>query len=108
MRKLLDRQQPPTGVICSSDVMAIGALREARARGLRVPEDVSIVGFDGIEAAGWTDPPLTTVEQPIAEIARTAVSTLRSLITGPGGAMPDVQYRPRLREGGSTAAPGKA
>jgi DNA-binding LacI/PurR family transcriptional regulator len=105
MRKLLDKAQPPTGVICSSDLMAIGALREARARGLRVPEDVSIVGFDGIEAAGWTDPPLTTVEQPITEIARTAVSTLRSLITGPGGAMPDVQYRPRLRPGGSTAPP---
>ena len=86
--------------------MAIGALHEATAAGLRVPEDVSIVGFDGIEAAGWTDPPLTTVEQPILEIARTAVATLRNLISGQEGAMPDVQYRPRLREGGSTAAPG--
>jgi DNA-binding LacI/PurR family transcriptional regulator len=89
-------------VICSSDLMAIGALREATARGLRVPDDVSIVGFDGIDATGWTDPPLTTVEQPIIDIARTAVATLRSLIGGQGGAMPDVQYRPRLRVGGST------
>jgi DNA-binding LacI/PurR family transcriptional regulator len=105
MGTLLDKPRPPTGVICSSDVMAIGALHETRSRGLRVPEDVSIVGFDGIEAVGWTDPPLTTVEQPIAEIARTAVSTLRSLINGPGGAMPDVQYRPRLRQGGSTGPP---
>jgi DNA-binding LacI/PurR family transcriptional regulator len=103
MRRLLAKGDPPTAVICSSDLMAIGALREAKAQGLRVPEDVSIVGFDGIEAAAWTDPPLTTVEQPIAEIARTAVSTLRNLISGPGGAMPDVQYRPRLREGASTA-----
>jgi DNA-binding LacI/PurR family transcriptional regulator len=103
MARLLDRHAPPTAVICSSDVMAIGALREARLRGLRVPRDVSIVGFDGIEAARWTEPPLTTVEQPIADIARTAVSTLRSLITGPGGALPDVQFRPRLRPGGSTA-----
>jgi DNA-binding LacI/PurR family transcriptional regulator len=94
----------PTAVICSSDLMAIGALREAITRGLRVPEDVSIVGFDGIEAAGWIDPPLTTVEQPILDIARTAVSTLRNLIGGQSGAMPDVQYRPRLRVGGSTAA----
>ena len=85
--------------------MAIGALREVLAAGLRVPEDVSIVGFDGIEATGWTDPPLTTVEQPILDIARTAVSTLRTLISGVNGAMPDVQYRPRLREGGSTARP---
>ncbi len=105
MRELLGKEHPPTGVICASDLMAIGALRESRAHGLRVPEDVSIVGFDGIEAAAWIDPPLTTVVQPILEIARTAVSTLRSLITGPGGAMPDVQYRPRLRHGGSTAPP---
>ena len=105
MGQLLEKTAPPTGVICSSDVMAIGALREATARGLHVPEDVSIVGFDGIEAAGWTDPPLTTVEQPIADIARTAVSTLRSLIAGSSDAMPDVQYRPRLREGGSTSPP---
>jgi len=102
MRALLAKPNRPTGVICSSDLMAIGALREVTAAGLRVPEDVSIVGFDGIEATTWTDPPLTTVEQPILEIARTAVATLRNLISGHEGAMPDVQYRPRLREGGST------
>jgi DNA-binding LacI/PurR family transcriptional regulator len=107
MAQLLQRAEPPTGVICSSDLMAIGALREAVSRGLRVPQDVSIVGFDGIEAASWTEPPLTTVEQPIAEIARAAVSALRNLIAGPGGAMPDVQYRPRLRHGASTAAPSR-
>jgi DNA-binding LacI/PurR family transcriptional regulator len=105
MTALLAKPAPPTGVICSSDLMAIGALRGATAAGLRVPEDVSIVGFDGIEAATWTDPPLTTVEQPILDIARTAVATLRSLISGRDGAMPDVQYRPRLRAGGSTAPP---
>ncbi len=107
MSELLSRRTPPTAVICSSDLMAIGALREARARGLRVPEDVSIVGFDGIAAAGWTEPPLTTVVQPIAEIARTAVSTLRSLITGLDGALPNVQYRPHLHRGGSTGPPAR-
>jgi DNA-binding LacI/PurR family transcriptional regulator len=107
MRKLLTKPKAkrPTGVICSSDLMAIGAIREAREAGLRVPEDVSVVGFDGTDAAGWTDPPLTTVAQPIADIARTAVSTLRNLIAGPGGALPHVQYRPHLRPGGSTAPP---
>src|SRR3954465_15604103 len=64
---LLDRDAPPTGVICSSDVMAIGALHEAARRELRVPEDLSIVGFDGIDAAKWSVPELTTVEQPIAQ-----------------------------------------
>ncbi len=105
MRTLLEKDDPPTAVICSSDLMAIGALREVNARRLRVPEDVSIVGFDGIEAGSWIDPTLTTVEQPILDIARTAVATLRTLISGQNGAMPDVQYRPRLRVGGSTAAP---
>jgi DNA-binding LacI/PurR family transcriptional regulator len=107
MRKLLARAKSrrPTGVICSSDLMAIGALQEAHEARLRVPEDVSIVGFDGTEAAGWTHPPLTTVEQPIGDIARAAVSTLRSLVSGGSGALPHVQYRPRLKPGGSTAPP---
>ena len=102
LRTLLEREDPPTAVICSSDLMAIGALREATARGLRVPGDLSIVGFDGIDATGWTDPTLTTIEQPILDIARTAVATLRTMIGVQGEAMPDVQYRPRLRLGGST------
>ena len=104
MGTLLEKKDPPTAVICSSDLMAIGALRETNTRGLRVPDDKSNVGFDGIEAGSWIDPPLTTVEQPILDIARTAVATLRTLISGQNGAMPDVQYRPRLRVGGSTAS----
>src|SRR5919202_6372512 len=56
LRDLLRRKPRPTGVICSSDLMAIGALREAAAQGLHVPEDLSIVGFDGIEETAWTTP----------------------------------------------------
>lgn len=93
----------PTGVMCASDLMAIGVLQEADARGLRVPEDLSVVGFDGIEATSWTQPPLTTIEQPIDEIADTAVSALRTLIDDPGRALPDYRFRPRLRERASTA-----
>ena len=55
-RRCSSRREPPTGVICSSDLMAIGALHEAARLGLRVPDDLSIVGFDGIEAAKWTEP----------------------------------------------------
>ena len=95
----------PTGVICSSDLMAIGAMQEARALGLRVPEDISIVGFDGIEAASWTQPALTTVEQPIDEIAETAVEALRALVANPGQTLPAYVFRPRLRIGGTTAPP---
>ena len=102
MKSLLEKPDPPTGVICSSDLMAIGALREATARGLRVPGDVSIVGFDGIEATGWTDPPLTTIEQPIAEIAATAVGALRALIAEPARELPQYVFRPKLLARGST------
>src|ERR687887_2745948 len=105
LRKLLDADAAPTGVICSSDLMAIGALQEAAARGLRVPEDLSVVGFDGIDATRWTNPPLTTVDQPIEEIAETAVSALRSLIEEPEKPLPDFSFRPRLAVRGSTARP---
>ena len=103
LRELLDAK--PSGVICSSDLMAIGVLQEAAAQGLHVPDDLSLVGFDGIEAAAWTSPPLTTVEQPIEEIAETAVNALRSLIDDPQKPLPDYSFRPRLRVRGSTAAP---
>jgi DNA-binding LacI/PurR family transcriptional regulator len=106
LAQLLDLPEPPTGVICSSDMMAIGALHEAARRGLRVPEDLSIVGFDGIDAMKWSVPELTTVEQPIAQIADTAVQTLLTLIEQPERALPNSYYRPRLRVRASTAAPG--
>jgi DNA-binding LacI/PurR family transcriptional regulator len=105
LRAMLAVDPRPTGVICSSDLMAIGVLQEAAAQGLRVPDDLSVVGFDGIEAAAWTSPPLTTVEQPIDEIAETAVNALRTLIAEPDKPLPDYSFRPRLRVRGSTAAP---
>jgi DNA-binding LacI/PurR family transcriptional regulator len=105
LRTLLGFDSPPTGVICSSDLMAIGVLQEAVSQQLRVPEDLSVVGFDGIEAAAWTSPALTTVEQPIEEIAETAVNALRTLITDREKPLPDYSFRPRLNVRGSTAAP---
>jgi DNA-binding LacI/PurR family transcriptional regulator len=105
---LLDRPKPPTGVICSSDMMAIGALHEAVRRGLRVPDDLSIVGFDGIDATRWSVPELTSVEQPIAQIAETAVQTLQLLIDEPGRPLPNSYFRPTLRIRASTAPPAGA
>jgi DNA-binding LacI/PurR family transcriptional regulator len=102
---LLDRPSPPTGIICSSDLMAIGALHEAARRGLRVPHDLSIVGFDGIDATKWSVPELTTVEQPIAQIAATAVETLQTLIDEPKRPLPNSYFRPVLRVRASTAPP---
>ena len=107
LRAIIDESNGarPTGVICSNDLMAIGALQEAAALGLRVPEDLSIVGFDGIDAAAWTEPPLTTIEQPIDEIARTAIEALRALVDGPAQTLPSYVFRPTLRVGGTTAPP---
>jgi DNA-binding LacI/PurR family transcriptional regulator len=93
----------PGAVFCSSDLMAIGALAEASALGLRVPEDVSVVGFDGIEAGSWTVPQLTTIEQPIGEIAATAVEALRTRINDPSRELPHYVFRPKLLARGSTA-----
>jgi DNA-binding LacI/PurR family transcriptional regulator len=66
----------PTAVLAMSDAMAIGAARVAREHGLRIPEDLSVVGFDDIDLAGYLDPPLTTVRQPIREKGSTAVRLL--------------------------------
>ncbi len=107
LRDLLAREEPPTAVICSSDVMAIGALQEALRQGISVPNELSVVGFDGIDAATWSVPPLTTVEQPIHLIAETAVDALQTLIRDPHAALPNYLFRPRLRIRASTAAPAR-
>ena len=105
LAELLEQPDPPTAVICSSDVMAIGVLHEAARRGLTVPDDLSVVGFDGIEATKWSVPELTTIEQPIDLIAERAVDTLQRLIASPGDDHPNSYYRPTLRVRASTAAP---
>ena len=71
-----------TGVIAASDMMALGAIRAARAHGLNVPGDVSVVGYDDTELMRFTDPPLTTVRQPVEQIAEHAVSVLVAQIDG--------------------------
>ena len=105
LAELLERPKPPTGVICSSDLMAIGALLEAASRGLDVPRDLSVVGFDGIDVASWMQPSLTTIEQPIGEIAETAINALVTMIREPDRSLPGYVFRPQLRSGGSTAPP---
>ncbi len=74
--RLLDAADPPTAIFAFNDNTAIGALRVARERGLRVPEDLSIVGFDDSEQSAIVTPALTTVRQPLAEMGRMAVSLL--------------------------------
>jgi LacI family transcriptional regulator len=78
--QLLDRPRPPTALIGFNDKVAVGALAAAAQRGLRVPQDLSVVGFDDIDLAQATRPLLTTVRQPLAEMGRLAVSLLVRLM----------------------------
>ena len=75
-RVLLARSPRPTALVCVNDVMAVGALREVRARGLRVPEDVSVTGFDNVTLAQFAVPALTTVHIPRDQIGRTVCACL--------------------------------
>ncbi|EHU0089244.1 DNA-binding transcriptional regulator CytR [Escherichia coli] len=82
MQQLLDLPQPPTAVFCHSDVMALGALSQAKHQGLKVPEDLSIIGFDNIDLTQFCDPPLTTIAQPRYEIGREAMLLLLDQMQG--------------------------
>ena len=81
MREILDRRPDVDGVFAASDVMAAGALRALRQAGRRVPEDVGLVGFDDSVIARHTDPPLTSVRQPIQEMGRTMARVLLEQIS---------------------------
>jgi LacI family xylobiose transport system transcriptional regulator len=70
--ELLGRDEPPTAIFAGSDLQALGALEAARARGMRVPEDLSLVGYDDVPIAQWSSPSLTTVHQPLQRMAEEA------------------------------------
>jgi LacI family transcriptional regulator len=79
---LLDLDDPPTAIFASSDQMAFGVYEAVRRRGLRVPDDISVVGFDDLPETRWTSPPLTTVRQPLAEMGLVAARTVLRLAQG--------------------------
>ncbi|WP_031129171.1 LacI family DNA-binding transcriptional regulator [Streptomyces aureocirculatus] len=98
---LLDRGC--TAVVCGSDMMALGAVRAARERGLAVPGDVSVVGFDDSPLIAFTDPPLTTVRQPVQAMASAAVGALLEEINGNPVQRTEFVFQPELVVRGSTA-----
>ena len=79
---LLEGSERPTAIFCFNDEMAMGVIAEARSRGLRVPDHLSVVGFDDIRFAQCTDPPLTTVAQPMREIGERTVRLLLAILNG--------------------------
>lgn len=103
--RLLETAEPPTAIFAFNDNLAIGAIQAARAHGLRVPEDLSVVGFDDSEHASLITPTLTTVRQPLAEMGRTAVNLLRRLLDGQRVETLHVELGTRLVVRDSTAHP---
>ena len=79
---LLDHAERPTAIFCFNDEMAIGVIAVAKRHGLRVPEDLSVVGFDDIRFARHIDPPLTTISQPMREIGEGTVRLLLEILSG--------------------------
>ncbi len=105
-RTLMALDDRPTAIMCANDEMAIGALLEAHTMGVKVPDDVSIVGFDMTEGSGNVFPPLTTVRQPIIEMGAAAVRAVVGVITGKDRD-PDQVFSPELIVRASTSHPTK-
>src|SRR5438445_8425848 len=92
-----------TGVICASDVMALGVVRAARRESLSVPDDLSVIGFDDSALMSCTDPPLTTVRQPIEAMGQAAVAQLMSQVGGSRVSSEELLFEPELVVRSSTA-----
>jgi DNA-binding LacI/PurR family transcriptional regulator len=92
-----------TGLICGSDVLALGAIRAARRTGRTVPGDLSVVGYDDSAFMNYTDPPLTTLRQPIDAMSRAAVTLLTNQITGESPTPKELLHEPELVVRNSTA-----
>ena len=90
-----------TGIVCASDLLAKGVISTCKQLGYRVPEDVSVIGFDNIPIAATTEPPLTTIAQQRNELGRCAYTTLSSLINHV--CISKTLLRPQLVERESTA-----
>jgi LacI family transcriptional regulator len=104
-RQLLSTHPDMTALFASNDLMALGALRAAAEIGIKVPQQLSIVGFDDIELSSYVFPGMTTVGCSIRELGREAGRVLIDRIENPGAPLKDVQLTPRLVLRESTAAP---
>ncbi|MFF0309560.1 LacI family DNA-binding transcriptional regulator [Streptosporangium sp. NPDC004379] len=93
-----------TGIVCASDLMALGAIRACRDRGLSVPGEVSVVGYDDSPLIAFTDPPLTTVRQPVHSMVTAAVHTLLEAVAGAPMHNSELVFQPEFIVRGSTGS----
>lgn len=106
MLDLLKRSPRPTAVLAANDLMAVGALQAAHERGVRVPDDISLIGFDDLPVASMVYPPLSTIRHPRRELAARAFALLQHALQE-GKALPEVILHPHLVLRESTAPPAK-
>jgi LacI family transcriptional regulator len=104
-KQLLERKQPFTALFAYNDISAIGAICAFQEVGLRVPDDISVVGFDDIQSASYITPPLTTVRQPLLKMGEIAARTLLDRIEGRMKYVPEIAIEPELVVRRSTARP---
>jgi LacI family transcriptional regulator len=103
---LLDLEEPPTAIFTGNDEIALGVIETTRARGLRIPEDLSVVGFDDTHLAQMASPPLTTVRQPLREMGGAALRTALRLANGEKVESHHIELATELVVRASTAPPG--
>ena len=104
-RHLLELDDPPTAIFAGSDLQALGVYEAARQAGLRIPEDLSVVGFDDLSVARWVGPPLTTVRQPLVEMAAAGARMLLDLVRGERPTLNRLELATTLVVRHSTAPP---
>jgi LacI family transcriptional regulator len=105
--RLLDLHSPPTALFAGNDQQALGAYQAIRDRGLRIPEDISVVGFDDLPLARWANPPLTTIRQPLPEMAAHAMRMLLHYLDEGSFQTHRFELATELvRRGSTTACPG--
>ncbi len=107
-RRLLTQPDPPTAIFASEDLLAMGAMRAALDLGVRVPDDLSIIGFDGLPVCQYSAPRLTTIRQPVETIAERITALITRLINQEIAVTPDMEIDlvpPTFLPGESTAAP---
>jgi LacI family transcriptional regulator len=102
-KQLLDRKVPFTALFAYNDISALGAILAFQEAGLRVPQDISVIGFDDIQGAAYSNPSLTTVRQPLVEMGRLAAQTLLARIEGANDYPAEIPIEPELVVRQSTA-----
>jgi DNA-binding LacI/PurR family transcriptional regulator len=106
-KQLLARKRPFTALFAYNDISAIGSICAFQEAGLRVPDDLSVVGFDDIQSAAFLNPPLTTVRQPLQEMGKIAARTLLDRIEDRVEYVPEISVEPEFVVRKSTSSPGR-